>query len=147
MSYHKKVIFSSLSRRWRFFDWVAPDGSNPIQEWYEGESFAVQQQFDAILKMASKQANHLNWVCFKRFLEGKHFAEERIWELQFKEDGKQYRILGRFDGEKQAILFCGCSHKGSVYTPPNALETALKRAKALSQGKADRHERTIEEDF
>jgi len=62
---------------------------------------------------------------------------ERIWELRFYADGRQYRILGKFGSiRKQAILLCGCYHKGRVYTPANAIETACKRSRALGSGEA-----------
>jgi phage-related protein len=74
--------------------------------------------------------------------------EERIWQLDFIADKRQYRLLGVFgEVRKKAILILGCYHKGDNYTPRDALETARKRAKALREGKAEAHERKIKSDF
>ena len=143
----KLVIPSSQSQFWKFFDWVDSDGSNPIERWLAGESDEVRMVFNSTLKEAAKRRNHLEWLCFKRFLKGKKFEQERLWELKFRADRKEFRLIGRFDGVMQAIVFCGCYHKQDVYTPKDAMDTALRRAKALSDGGAKRHERKIQDDL
>lgn len=147
MQNNKKVIPFPQSDFWTFYDWVDGDGSNPIEKWLAGESDEVRMVFNSTLKEARKRRNHLEWLCFKRFLKGMKYEQERLWELQFRADRKEYRLIGRFDGAMKAVVFCGCYHKGSVYTPKEALETALRCAKALAQGKANRNERTIQDDF
>lgn len=147
MPNNKKVIPFPQSGFWTFYDWVDGDGSNPIEKWLEGESDEVRMTFNSALKEARKRRNHLEWTCFKRFLKGRNYEKERLWELQFRADRKEFRLIGRFDGQMKAIVFCGCYHKGSVYTPKEALDTAWRRAKALSQGKASRHERTVQDDL
>jgi phage-related protein len=79
-------------------------------------------------------------------MQGKLRAEG-VNELEFKADRRQYRLLLKFDGELQVVILCGCFHKGDKWTPADALETTVKRAKALSQGKASRRERTIQDDL
>ena len=147
MPNNKKVIPFPQSNFWTFFDWVEGEGSNPIESWLEAESDEVRMVFNSTLKEARKRQNHLEWLSFKRFLKGKRFEEERLWELQFRADRREFRIICRFDGRLRAVIFCGCYHKGSVYTPKNALETAWRRAKSLSQGKAGRRERKIQTDL
>jgi hypothetical protein len=144
---NKKVIPSSQSASWAFYDWVDGDGSNPIEKWLAGESDEVRMVLNSTLKEAKKRRNHLEWLCFKRFLKGRKYEQERLWELKFHADRREFRLIGRFDGVMRAIVFCGCYHKQSVYTPKDALDTALRRAKALSQGKAGRRERTIQDDL
>src|SRR5207245_9014382 len=103
--------------------------------------------FDGVLKNIRKTENHLQWSGFRRFLKGK-YKSERIWELGFYAEGRQYRILGLFgDQRKQVILLMGCYHKQQVYTPPDALDTAYKRAKDVHEGRAILRERKIEMDF
>lgn len=147
MPNNKIVIPFPQPETWTFYDWVDRHGANPIDDWLEGESDEVRMVFNSTLKEAQKRKNHLEWLCFKRFIKGKKFEEERIWELQFRANRREYRLLGRFDGQMRAIVFCGCYHKGSVYTPKDALETALRRAKELAAGKADRRERKIQDDL
>jgi len=66
------VIPFPQSGFWTFYDWVDGDGSNPIERWLAGESDEVRMAFNAILKEARKRRNHLEWLCFKRFLKGKY---------------------------------------------------------------------------
>ncbi len=148
LTYNKKVIESD-SRVWSFVDFVYPidsnptNDSNPIEDWYSGLSEEAQDDFDGLLRDAHKTESHLNWIGWKRFLKGAA-RPERIWELQFVADNRQYRILGKFGSvRKQAILLCGCYHKQGNYTPTDAIETACKRSKALKNGDGRLHERQI----
>jgi hypothetical protein len=130
---------------WSFFDYVEGD-HNPVADWYRELSEEGRYGFDALLKNTHKIESQLHWGGFK-FLKGKP-KEERIWQLDFIADKKQYRLLGVF-GElrKQAVLILGCYHKGDVYTPHNALDTACKRARLLREGRAQTCERKIRTDF
>ncbi len=117
---------------WTFHDYVE-GGQNPIENWYENElSDAGKFGFDALLKDRAKTRNHLEWGL--KPLKGEA-RTLHIWELKFLADGRQYRVLGVFRAAKQAVLLVGCYHKGKVYTPPDALDTAIKRAKALRDQK------------
>ena len=143
LTYNKKVIEFPLFKGWRFFDYV--DGSNPVEQWYVGElSEDAQFAFTATLKDIQKVENPQHWLCFKRFLSGQ-YRKHRIWELWFQcGDKRQYRILGTFGPERwQVTLLTGCFHKSKVYTPPDALDLAYKRAAALTEGRAQRYERQI----
>lgn len=146
MKNNKKVIEFPSSVKWRFFDWVQ-GGVNPIEEWYETDlSETGRLLFDSLLKMNRKTDLPIHWLGFKRFLQGK-LRKERIWELEFRADGRAYRVLGVFGTlRKEAVIIIGCYHKGSVYTPTEALDTAYKRARALSEGRADYRERKIRDD-
>jgi Gp49-like protein DUF891 len=124
---------------WSFHDYV--DGGNPIEDWYvndllDGGRFG----FDNLLKDSSKIKSELQWSGFKYPPD---LRKEKIWQLAFTADSKQYRVLGVFRPGRQAVLLIGCYHKGKVYTPPNALDTVLKRAKFLREGKVSTRERKI----
>ncbi len=98
--------------------------------------------FDTLLKNQQKIESVLNWNGFK-YLKGK-LKEERIWQLDFIADKRQYRLLGVFgEVRKSAVLILGCYHKGDNYTPLDALKTARKRAQALREGRAKTYERKI----
>ena len=145
MPNHKKVISFPEPKHWSFFDYV-DGGGNRIKEWYSGLSLEAKDRFDALLKNTRKITNHLQWGGFK-FLKGKP-KEERIWQLDFIADGKQYRLLGVFGGvRKKAVILLGCFHKGVIYTPQNALETVCRRAKELREGRATSHEREVQDDI
>lgn len=143
MPNNKKVIPFSQSKCWTFFDWVDEAGSNPIQAWLEGESFEVQMLFNSVLKMAQKQANHLEWNCYRHKMKGK----EGIHELGFLAGGRQYRLLVKFDGVKKMVLLCGCYHKMQKWTPADAPTIAVNRSRALANGKAKIYERKIQDDL
>jgi hypothetical protein len=130
---------------WSFRDYVE-GGVNRINEWYDGLSEEARDGFDSLLKNTRKIPNHLQWGGFK-FLKGEA-KEERLWQLDFIAEKRQYRLIGVFGiGKKQAALILGCYHKGPVYTPRDAIHTACKRAKALREEKAETHERQITEDI
>lgn len=130
---------------WKLFDCVESE-SNPIQDWYDNDlTDAGRFQFDALVKNMVTTENHQHWSGFKN-LKG-DARKERIWQVAFKSDGKQYRLAGVFDGTKQAILLAGYFHKQNVYTPPGALESAIRRAKALREKRAIKVERQIKFDL
>jgi phage-related protein len=146
---HTKVIFfpsPTPPAKWRFFDY-AEGGNNLIEDWYRPLSEEARNAFNALLKNTCKIELPLHWTGFK-YLKGTP-KEERIWQLDFIADKRQYRVLGIFGQvRKQAIVILGCYHKGDVYTPQNALETARRRARALREGRADEpRERKIRTDF
>ncbi len=133
---------------WRFYGFKSPNGSRPVDEWFRNDlSDAARFAFRDALKDAQKIADPNCWLCFKRFLKGK-YRKYHIWELWFScGDGRQYRVLGVFgSARKQAILLIGCYHKGGVYTPANALDSAFDRARALAEGSASTYERKIPTD-
>lgn len=139
-------MISLQQAKWTFYDYVQGD-KNPIQTWYMGLSPDARFLFDSVLKNCSKTENPKDWGRFRHFLEGAAKAE-RVWELGFVADKRQYRILGIFGiGRKHAVLLVGCYHKGGNYTPSSAIETARKRAKGFREGKGELCERKIETDF
>lgn len=146
MPNNKIVIPFPQSNYWTFYDWVDGDGSNPIEKWLAGESEEVRMKFNSMLKLARKSRNHLDWLGFRHKMEGQLRAEG-INELEFKADRRQYRLLIKFDGVLKMVILCGCYHKEKRWTPTDALETAVRRSKALSQGKARKRERTIQDDL
>ncbi len=114
---------------WTFMDYVSPAGNNQITSWSE-DTLSIQGQSDLneLLRVLSKTEV---WVYpdFKS-LSGnlKGFGE-----IRWKEGGKQMRLIGVAGVTKQYILLIGCSHKGRVYDPPDALDTALTRKKTLDK--------------
>lgn len=148
MTHNKKVIpfRQPKSATWAFEDFVYPNGNNPVESWCEQLSDGVYQTLNSALKDMAKIENHLNWTTWRRYLQGKA-KKHRIWEIGFFSEGRQYRILGVFAGSKIVILLAGCYHKGKVYEPHDAIETAIKRAKALKEGTGTTNARQIISDF
>ena len=135
---------------WRFFDYSTLS-ENHIEEWYQNLSIEGQILFGSLLKNNYKTSLFKDWMGFRGFLRGKA-STHKIWELGFKSDRRQNRILGIFSEQerRQAIFLIGCYHKEKRYVPPNAIETACKRAnnlqKDLQEGRAVLNERTIKFD-
>jgi hypothetical protein len=142
-SYKSDIIMPAIY--WSFSDYVE-GGHNPVEHWHCNElSDLGRFGFNALLKNTAKTESHLQWPGFKH-LKGEP-KKHHIWQLDFFADGRQYRVLGVFRPGRQAVLLVGCYHKGQVYTPPNALDTACKRAKALRENKGGTRGRTIRFDI
>lgn len=125
-------IVETVSPPWTFKDYTE-GGQNPIENWYENDLSDVGKfAFDALLKDRAKTSNHLEWGL--KPLQGKA-RKLHIWELKFIAEARQHRVLVVLGAAKEAVLLIGCYHKGKVYTPPNALDTAVQRAKALRDKK------------
>jgi len=148
LTYNKKVIELPIAGLvWTFWDFMFLSESNPIEDWRVDLSDEGKLNFNSVLKNIRNTENPIHWTPLKRFLKGK-CAKYRIWELEFKADARQYRILGNFGNErKQAVLLVGCYHKTRIYTPPDALDSAFDRAKWLTEGRAKLRERKIRTDI
>ena len=131
---------------WAFEDFVYPNGNNPVESWCEQQTEEVQETLNSALKNMAGTDNHLDWITWRGYLRGSA-KKQKIWEIGFFAEGRQHRILGVFSGSKVVILLGGCYHKGKVYEPHDAIETAIKRATALKEGRATTNARQIDSDF
>ena len=128
---------------WRVCDFM--EGHNPIEDWrLDDLSENGRLAFDAMLKNTVKVENHLEWGA--KDLKGAS-KTERILELKFIADKRQYRLAFIFQPGRELVLLIGFYRKQKVYYPPNAIETARKRAKAFRDKKAGKIERTIRFDL
>jgi hypothetical protein len=141
-----KLLLSEPSV-WTFEDFVSLNDTNPIEVWRNEQSEEVQRNFDAVLKNIHKIANYRDWGAWRGPLKGEA-KKYHIWEIGFAADRRQYRLFGIFGKErrKQVILLLGCYHRGEVYAPRNAIDTAIKRAKALNEGRGKTNARPIDLD-
>ena len=146
---HNKVIqFPSQvpAKVWEFFDFgYLPDGK-PIETWYKNEiSDRARFSFNALIKNNEKIANHLDWSGPDKQMQGE-LKGKQIWQWRIPGE-LPYRMLGSFWGQKRAVFLMGYYHKGGVYTPRNALTTALDRKKLLDQGACKLYERQAEDNL
>jgi hypothetical protein len=138
---YKKEMIKSFSG-WKFWDYVSAVGNNMIEEWLQKEvSEDGRLTFDKLLKNIRNTENHRNWIG----LRPKPFKRKSgmIWELGFFADGRQYRILGDFCGEKEAVFLIGCYHKQKRYYPEDTIDQAFKRKGELKNGTAKHDERKV----
>ncbi|MBS1842736.1 MAG: hypothetical protein JST77_18050 [Acidobacteria bacterium] len=121
-------------------DFVAANGTNHVRKWYGKElSITEQATLDALLDALEKTA-HWKFPEYKT-LSGKHL--KGLGEIRFSGDQRrQVRVIGCQWKETNFVLLLGCMHKGSVYEPASALDTAALRKKDLehSRGSICEHE-------
>lgn len=148
LTHNKKVIPFRQPKvtTWSFADFVYPTGNNPFESWYEQQTDEVQETIDSALKNMAKTEDHLNWTTWRGYLRG-DAKRQKIWEIGFFVEGRQYRIFGIFSGSKVVILLAGCYHKGKIYEPRDAIETATKRAAALREGTGITYARQVRIDL
>ncbi len=113
---------------WQFF-WY-PDGTeDPWRTWYVAQSGAVQGRHDFVIKaLASNQ----QW---REPLAKKMKGYDDLIEIIL--DGKvQHRFFGFYGiGLNYFTIVLPCIHKGKVYTPKNAIDTAVKRIIEVKTGR------------
>jgi len=121
---------------WQFLDYVSSTGRNQIVEWYERLSRQEQATFDQLIRNLARLKQ---WEGreFKK-LTGKTNRKHRgLSELRFKAGNKQHRVIG-YHGPAagQYSLLIGCNHKGRIYDPPEALDSAARRRNEIQRGEA-----------
>jgi hypothetical protein len=142
------VISLPQAEFWRYWDFVYPNGTNPIGVWYRQLPEDVRDTFDSLLKINRKTERPDQWIGFRRYLKGGDLQKFKVWEMEFRgADRLAHRLMGVFAGYKTAVFLVGCYHKGRNYTPRDALETACARAKLVHQQRASTIERTITTNF
>ena len=116
---------------WKFKDFVSPAGVNQVQKWYDRLSPTVQADVDELLETLKKKEKWDDSE-FRARLKGK--AGKGLSEIKWKSERTQYRLIGMFCPGHEYIFLIGCTHKASIYDPPNAIETAAERKKDLANG-------------
>jgi len=115
---------------------VTETGTDVAKVWDTDQPFAADEAFRAMVKNNRKIKNYREWTSWRHDMSGKA-GEQGIVELGFKAAGKAYRVLCVFNGKLCIVVLCLAYHKGSVWTPTKAVETATKRAKVVNSGKAE----------
>ncbi len=104
-------------------------GNNKIADWYEGLSIEERADADEFIKDMRKTADW-KMPSYRPKLTG----HKGIGELRWTSEKKEHRLVGFLKGGSFYALI-GCTHKGKVYDPPDALDTADKRKKDIDDGK------------
>ena len=136
ISFRQSEGSEKAAEKWRFFDYAG------FEEWYWGLSEEGRDTFDSMLKTNWNTPIPKYWNSSK-MLQGE-YKQEGLWEWCFFADGCQQRVIGIFGMKRrEAIFLLGCTHKQRVYQPTDCLNTALKRAKEVQQGKATLNGRAV----
>jgi len=112
-------------------------GNNKIADWYDDLSAQEQADADEFIKDMRKTAD---WKMpnYRPRLKG----YEGLGELRWTSEKKEHRLIGYLRaGTFFAVM--GCTHKGKVYDPPDALDQASKRKSQIEAGQA----KTVEYNF
>lgn len=125
------------SRKWLFRQYVSPMGRKVIEDWRKDMSDAsFRSDFDTFLRRLAKMES---WPGgFIDSIKGK--PNKRLTELRWTSGKIEHRIVGYqvedTNGRHQYLMLIGCTHKGRVYTPANALTSAVDRRTRLIAGEA-----------
>lgn len=121
---------------WKLTEFEFPaSGRGAIEDWRKGfPQGPFKASLDTFLKTMVKleQWGPPQFEPMTGRLAGFH-------ELRWKAGRIQHRIIGELKGN-EFVMLVGCTHKDNVYNPPNSLDTALVRAKQLSNGEAKTRE-------
>jgi|SRR6266850_2921146 len=124
---------------WQFMDYISPQGRNVIDDWYKRLLRQEQSDFRALIRILAK-TRQWKYPALKQ-LKGKYQGMD---ELRFTSERKEHRVIGLvWPNPQQFTMLIGCFHKQRVYTPANALDTALQRKRFLERGEGSIRDRKI----
>jgi hypothetical protein len=112
---------------WMYFWYSDPTGPCPWRAWYDRQDASVRGRHDDVFRFLEAR---INWT----EPHAKKFNNEPMVEIILK--GKvQHRLLGFYWPRRLSFTFVlTCTHKGNVYAPKNALNTARGRIDELIAG-------------
>lgn len=118
---------------WRFSCYVSASGRCDVQttvDSYDDDSLAA---FSAAIRyLAVAPMDHWNEP-HARKIAGK----KKLHEVRYKANRRATRALGFFSpGDNLFTITLICYHKGNVYTPKDAIDTAARRAAEIQDGAA-----------
>ena len=108
--------------------YVSPAGNDKIAEWYGGLSEQGRADADVFIENMRKKSE---WKMpdYRPQLTG----YKKLGELRWTSEKVEQRLIGYLKGGTfHAVM--GCTHKGKVYDPTNALDQADKRKDQIEAG-------------
>jgi phage-related protein len=147
LEYKKKVIpFKPEADIWTFRSFETESGVDAAVDWDVEKTFEAELAFGNLVKTERKTKNYTDWPSWRHKMQGEA-GKNGVVELGFKADGRSYRVLSMFSGSMCIVVLCICYHKGSVWTPKDAIGIASKRAKLVLAKKAKLNVIQIEDDL
>jgi hypothetical protein len=114
---------------WQYWWYANPSGPDPWRAWYDAQDGQVRGRHDSVFKFLELRPNWKEPHA-KKFDNG-------VVEIILK-TRVQHRLLGFYWPQPQRLSFTillPCTHKGKIYDPKNALETARVRMEELRGGR------------
>jgi hypothetical protein len=110
--------------------YVSPAGNNKIADWYHKLLPQERADADEFIKDMRKTAE---WKLpnYRPRLTG----YKGLGELRWTSERKEHRLIGFLQGGAFFAVM-GCTHKGNVYVPADALDQADTRKSQIQNGKA-----------
>ena len=114
---------------WKFWWYNDPIGRDPWRNWYDSLDGAGQGRHDIVFDFLESRPK------WSEPYSKKLTDEDDLVEIILKTK-IQHRLMGFYWPERlNFTILLPCNHKGTVYDPPNAIETAKSRIKELKNGK------------
>jgi hypothetical protein len=109
--------------------YVSPAGNNKITDWYDGLSVQGRSDADEFIRDMRK-TNDWKLPNYRPKLTG----YRGLGELRWTSEKTEHRLVGYLRG---GVFFAvmGCTHKGKVYNPADALDQADKRKSQIENGR------------
>lgn len=123
---------SDIGVVWKLLQYVSPMGRRAIDDWRADQTDAGKADLDVFLRNITKKSQ---WAYpDMSSLSGKHLKDFR--ELRWRSGGVPHRIGGYFAAPDEFVMLIGWTHNAKKYTPPDALESLVKRRNRLIKGEA-----------
>jgi hypothetical protein len=122
---------------------VSANGRKAIDDWRSSlPPGGAKADFDSFLNLLARSDE---WAAPDiRLLRGK---QSGLSELRWTSGKVEHRIVGYRqpdrDGRHQYVMVIGCTHKGRVYKPADALATAVARKHQIERGEATTREYSL----
>src|SRR5258708_23357221 len=108
--------------------YISPGGNNKIADWYNGLLVLERSDADEFIKDMRK-TQEWKMPNYRPKLSG----YKGLGELRWTSNRKEFRLIGFLRGGTYFAVL-GCTHKGRVYDPTEALAEAEKRKLKIERG-------------
>ena len=126
--------------KWKLFQYQSWSERKAIDDWRKDLPVGLPRaDLDNFLKMVAKK-DKWEWPDF-RWLTGKKY--QGLGELRWTSGNVPHRIIGYFRADHEYVMLLGCTHNKKKYSPPDALETAVRRQEQIHYKEATSCEYTL----
>jgi hypothetical protein len=131
-----------ISWIWRFEQFQSSSGRDMISDWRRRLTPGRRAVFDTFLDRIAKMKAWPGGIC-DPLRTPRRQGDAAYWELRWTAEKVEHRVFGYFGGESLFVMLLGCTHKGRVYDPVDALQTMRDRRRKIlaGEGRLVRYER------